>query len=272
MRGVKSILIVVAGVAGLVVAVVVLGIFTHVFDRHERVGHFDIYTNPKVPDSSVQSALYYKWHLLTDRLNGYDLDPNNLDRILFSSDDVFHGTEGLCGTYLYDGRSKQLTRLRRWPYAGRLWSPDSRFILLDRATVHELLTGEEVDLTDSVSREDGGRVELSILQWSPDSQRLAGVIRISPDGRELDLDLVEIARAPLSVRYVATVSHSPLVWTEKEIGWSSGELQVAAPSTPERQIIVKPPDALSWTNVRPSAVRTPKAYESPCSSVESMRP
>lgn len=71
---------------------------------------------------------------MTERLNSYGVDPNNPDRILFSSDDVFHGHDGLCGSFLYDGRSKQLTRLRRWPYAvgtTRDWSPDSRYILLD---------------------------------------------------------------------------------------------------------------------------------------------
>jgi len=66
-------------------------------------------------------------------------------------------------------------------------------------------------------------------------QIFAGVIRISPDGRDLDLDLVEIRLAPLSVKYIATISHSSLVWTEKEIRWN--ELQVAAPSTTEREIL-----------------------------------
>jgi hypothetical protein len=69
---------------------------------------------------------------------------------------------------------------------------------------------------DSISGEDGSRVELSILQWSPDSQRLAGVIRISPDGRDLDLDLVEIRLAPLSVKYIATISHSSLAGVDAE--------------------------------------------------------
>lgn len=265
----KYALIVAAVIVGLVFTMFVLTIFTHIFDNHERAGHFDIYTNPKVPDSSVQSALYYKWHLLTDRVNGYYLDPNSPDRILFSSDDVFHGTEGLCGTFLYDGQSKQLTRLRRWPYGGRLWSPDSRFILLDRATVHKLLTGEEVDLTDSVSSQDGGRVDLSILQWSPDSQRLAGVVRISPDGgRDFDQDLVEISPAPLSVKYIATNSNSVLAWTEEEIRWIGGELQVAAPSTPERDIIVKSPEVLGWTTNPPSAPPKPVLHEHYCSAVE----
>jgi hypothetical protein len=34
-------------------------------------------------------------------------------------------------------------------------------------------TGEEVDLTGSISRMDGNRVEPSMLEWSPDSKRLA---------------------------------------------------------------------------------------------------
>jgi hypothetical protein len=202
----------------------------------------------------VQSALYYKRHLLTGRLNGYYLDPNNPDRILFSSDDIFHGTKGSCGTFLYDGLSKQLTRLRRWPYSGRLWSPDSRFILLDRATVHELSTGEEVDLTGSVSRLDG--------------DRLAGVVTIAPDGRILDRDLVEISLAPLRVKYVATISDSSLVWTEKEIRWMGGELQVAAPSIPERKIIVKSPEVGGWTTNPPSAPPQPVLHEHYCSTVE----
>jgi hypothetical protein len=265
----KYVLIVSAVIVGVVLTMLVLTIFTHVFANHERAGRFDIYTNPKVPDSSVHSALYYKRHRLTEWLNSYSVDPNNADRILFSSDDVFHGSEGLCGTFLYDGQSRKLTPLRRWPYGGGIWSPDSRFILLNRATVRELLTGEEVDLMDSVSRADGRRVELSILQWSPDSQRLAGVIRISPDGRDLDLDLVEIRLAPLSVKYIATISHSSLVWTEKEIRWNGSELQVAAPSTTEREIIVKPPQDLGWTTNPPSAPVKPAAlYEHFCSAVE----
>jgi hypothetical protein len=264
----KYTLIVVAVIVGLLLTMLGLGIFTHIFDNHERAGHFDIYSNSKVPDSSVQSALYYKRHLLTGRLNGYYLDPNNPDRILFSSDDIFHGTKGSCGTFLYDGLSKQLTRLRRWPYSGRLWSPDSRFILLDRATVHELSTGEEVDLTGSVSRLDGDRVELSLLEWSPDSQRLAGVVTIAPDGRILDRDLVEISLAPLRVKYVATISDSSLVWTEKEIRWMGGELQVAAPSIPERKIIVKSPEVGGWTTNPPSAPPQPVLHEHYCSTVE----
>jgi hypothetical protein len=264
----KYALIVAAVIVGVVLTMLALAIFTHIFDNHERAGHFDIYSNPKVPDSSVSSALYYKQHRLSERLNGYSVDPNNPDRILFSSDDIFHGSEGLCGTFLYDGQSKKLTRLRPWPYSGGWWSPDSRFFLLDRATVREFLTGEEVDLTDSVSRADGSRVELSILQWSPDSQRLAAVIRISPDGHERDLDLIEITLAPLSVRYVATISNSSLVWTEKEIRWSGGELQVAVPSTPERQIVVKPLEELGWTTHPPSAPPQPPLHEHYCSIAE----
>jgi hypothetical protein len=100
----KYALIVVAVIVGLLLTMLVLGIFTHIFDNHERAGHFDIYSNSKVADSSVQSALYYKRHLLTGRLNGYDQDPNNPDRVLFSTDDIFHGTEG-SWTFLYAGQS-----------------------------------------------------------------------------------------------------------------------------------------------------------------------
>jgi hypothetical protein len=102
----KYVLIVAAVIVGVVLTTFVLTIFTHVFDKHERAGQFDIYTNPKVPDSSIHSALYYKRHRLTEKLNSYSVDPNNADRILFSSDDVFHGSEGLCGTFLYDGQSR----------------------------------------------------------------------------------------------------------------------------------------------------------------------
>jgi hypothetical protein len=101
------------------------------------------------------------------------------------------------------------------------------------------------------------------------SQRLAGVIRISPDGRDLDLDLVEIRLAPLSVKYIATISHSSLVWTEKEIRWNGSELQVAAPSKTEREIIVKPPQDLGWTTNPPSApVKPATLYGHFCSAVE----
>ncbi|HXJ45445.1 MAG TPA: hypothetical protein VNK47_02130 [Candidatus Dormibacteraeota bacterium] len=261
----KYALIVVAVIGGIVLIMLVPAIFTHIFDNHERAGHFDIYSNPKVPDSSVSSALYYKRHRLSERLNGYSVDPNNPDRILFSSDDAFHGGDELCGTFVYDGQSNKLTRLRPWPYSGRLWSPDSRFILLDRATVRELSTGEEVDLTDSVSREDGTRVDLSVLQWSPDSQRLAGFISISPDGYELDLDLIQIALTPLSVRYVATINNSSRVWTEKEIRWSRGELQAAVPSTPDLQIVVRPLEKLRWTSRPPSVPPRPPLHEHYCS-------
>ncbi|MCU1316051.1 MAG: hypothetical protein JWN63_1373, partial [Candidatus Acidoferrum typicum] len=44
----KYILIVVAAAVGLMATVVFLTMFTHIADKHERAGHFDIYTNPKV--------------------------------------------------------------------------------------------------------------------------------------------------------------------------------------------------------------------------------
>jgi hypothetical protein len=135
--------------------------------------------HPECQPSSVHSTLFYKRHRLTETLNGYYVDPNNPDRILFSSDSY----DSPCGTFLYEGQSKQLTRLRSWPYAGGEWSPDSRFILLDGATVHELSTGNEIDLTQLISKDDGGPVELRLLQWSPDSQHLAGEIGVSPNRR-----------------------------------------------------------------------------------------
>jgi len=39
-----------------------------------------------VPDSSFQSALYYRQDRLTERLNNYHVDPNNPDRIVTSPD------------------------------------------------------------------------------------------------------------------------------------------------------------------------------------------
>ncbi len=48
-----------------------------------------------------------------------------------------------------------------------------------------------------------------------------------------------------------------------------GELQVAAPSTTEREIIVKPPQDLGWTTNPPSApVKPATLYEHFCSAVE----
>jgi hypothetical protein len=262
----RPIKVVVALVLGLIISAVFLAIFTHLFDNHERVGHFDIYTNPKVPDSSVHSALYYRRRRLTERLNGYHVDPNNPDRILFSSDD--DGREGPCGSFLYDGRVAQLTRLRRWPYAVGSWSPDSRFILIDRTTVRELVTGKEIDLTESISKDDGSRVELNLLQWSPDSQRLAAEIGVSPDKQGWDRDLVEITMEPLSVKYVATIRNSSLVWTDQQFRWTDGELQVAVPTTPERTVIVKSPDAFGWVLSPPSVPAAPQIHEHDCTAVE----
>ena len=89
-----------------------------------------------------------------------------------------------------------------------------------------------------------------------------------PDGRILDRDLVEISLAPLRVKYVATIDNSSLVWTEKEIRWIGGELQVAVPSTPERQIIVKSPEVRGWTTNPPSVPPKPVLHEQYCSTVE----
>lgn len=265
----KYALIIAGVVVGLVLTLVVLGTFTHIFDNHERVGNFDIYSNPKIPDSSVQSALYYKRYLLAERLNDYSVDPNNADRILFSSDDVFHGAEGRCGTFLYDGRSDQLSRIHRGPVSA-LWSPNSQFILLDRASrplVLELLTGREIELADFVSSMDGSRVALSVFQWSPDSQRLAGELGVSPDKRGWDRDLVEITIAPAGVRYIATIRNSSLVWTERQVRWNGGGLQLSARSTSDRPIVVKGPDVLGWTTTPPTA--PPRPFEEfPCSAIK----
>jgi hypothetical protein len=254
----------VAAVLGLIVSAVLLATFTHVFENHERVGHFDVYRNPKAADSSVHSTLYYKRHRLTETLNGYYVDPNNPDRILFSSDSY----DSPCGTFLYEGKSKQLTRLRPWPYAGGKWSPDSRFILLDRATVHELITGNEIDLTQLISKEDGDPVELKLLQWSPDGQHLAGEIGISPDRRGWDRDLVQITVFPLSFRYIATIRKSSLVWTDQQFRWTNGELQVAVSSTPERNIILKAATAIGWKPKPPTTRLVPSAHEHECSAME----
>jgi hypothetical protein len=235
-----------------VVALLSLAEFTHFGERHERVGHFDVYTNNKIADMSVSSALYYKWHRLTDHVNSYALDPHDPDRILFTSSSVSHSTDERipCGTFLYVGRFRQLTRIRDWP-ASILWSPDSQFILFDRGSrpiILELSTGKELDITESASNRDGSRVWMTVLQWSPDGQRLAARIQ---DG--WDEDLIEITRAPLSVRYIATITHSSLTWTDTEIRWSGGELQVAVPDTPKRHIVTKSPEALGWTTARPTA-------------------
>jgi hypothetical protein len=263
----KYLLRIAAVVLAIMVALVILATFTHFGDRRERVGHFDVYTSPRVPDSSARSALYYKRHLLTENVNSYALDPNNPDRILFTSSDVFHGIDIRipCGTFLYEGRSKQLTRIRRWP-AAILWSPNSQFILLDRgshATVLELSTGKEVDVTDSVSKIDGSRVWMTVLQWSPDSQQLAAEITDGWGG-----DLIEITLASLSVKYIATIDLSWRSWTDTAIRWSGGELQVAIPDIPERHIVVKPQEALGWTTAPPIAPPRRSQYEDFCAPEE----
>jgi hypothetical protein len=253
---VKYILIFVAGVTALLVTVLVLSTFTHFFDNRTRSGHFDIYTTPKTPDSVVFSVLYYKRHLLTDRLNDYSLDPNSPDRILFASDNVFHGARGICGTFLFDGQSKQLTQLRRWPAHGD-WSPDSKSILFERAnhpSVRDLATRDEITLTEWVSAKgDGKFLELSVFEWSPDSHRLAGEVRVLPVARpsEFDWDLVEITLTPLSFQYLATLRGGYPGWTTDDIGWSDGRLQ-SAPSSKHGSIVVKPPEGLGWTTAPPS--------------------
>jgi|tagenome__1003787_1003787.scaffolds.fasta_scaffold20773502_2 hypothetical protein len=268
----KLFLIIGAAVVVLVLTFIGIGVFTPLLDNHTQVGHFDVYTGSKQADSSVQSTLYYKHHLLTRRLNNYSLDPNDPDRILFSSDDIFHGVDGACGTLLYDGRSRQLTTLRPWPYAGNMWSPDSHFVILDRATVHDLITGQEVDLTNAVSTIDGKRPDFRRLQWSPDSQRLAASIMVPPPNADdrttvyRDQDLIEITLEPLSVRYVATIADSSLVWMEEDIRWVDGLLQVTAPSTPKRRIVIKSPESLTWTTRPPTMPPRPMLGEHYCES------
>lgn len=266
---VKYVLIVVAAAVGLMTTLVFLTMFTHIADKHERAGHFDIYSNPKVPYSSVQSALYYKRHLLSERLGGYSVDPNNPDRISFWSDDVFHG-EGRCGTFLYDGQSKQLKQVRRWPVFVE-WSLDSRFMLLDppHPTILDLATGREVDLADAISREDGSRVELLALQLSPDGERLAAAVGVSPDNHGWDRDLVEITVAFLGVRYIATIRAAQYpAWTEKDIQWSAGRLQLAASSTAQRPIMVKTSEALGWIATAPTTAPSPGSHDRSCTPAE----
>jgi hypothetical protein len=116
-------------------------------------------------------------------------------------------------------------------------------------------------------RINGDRVELKLLQWSPDSQRLAGEIGISPDERDWDRDLVEITVVPLRFRYIATIRNSSLVWTDKQFRWGNGELQVAASSSPERNIIVKSPAEIAWKPNPPSTPPSPPAHEHECSAM-----
>jgi len=236
----KYALIVAAGLFGLVAMLVCLAVFTHVFDNHRREGHFDVYSNPKTVDSSVHSSLYYGRHRLSQELGGAAVDPNDPDRILFSSDDIYHG-KGQCGTFLYNGQSKEITLIRRWPVAV-MWSPNSQYLVLDplRPSLLEFATGKELDLTNTVSREDGDRVmQLRILQWSPDSQRLAAVIDMSSMKQQnRDWDLVEITLTPTNVtpveiRYVATIRDGELVWTDEDVHWISGRMQFTNQYAPE---------------------------------------
>ncbi len=268
----KYILSGIGGVVGLLVVLIMMGIFTHIFDNRTRVGHFDVYTQSKVADSHVFSYLYYKRHLLTEYPDSYSIDLNNPDRILFSSHDTFHGPEGLCGTFLYDGQLNQLRQIRRWP-ATADWSSDSRFVLLDRRspTVLDLATHEEVDLTASVST-NGERLEMFALEWSPSNDRVAGVIQLMPDKRtrDFDWDLVEITISPLSIRYVATMRGDYPGWLTEDISWTEGQLQAAAAS-PHGTILVKSPETLSWTATPPSVPRRPSVFESECSLVENKR-
>jgi hypothetical protein len=129
------------------------------------------------------------------------------------------------------------------------------------------MTGKEIDLTESISKDDGNRVELNLLQWSPDSRRIAGEIGVSPDKRGRDRYLVEISVEPLSVKYVATIRDSPLVWTDEQFRWTDGALQVAVPSTPERNVVLKSSDALGWGSNPPSVPPVMHIHEHDCSAV-----
>ena len=256
----KYFVIVAATAVGLVATLVFLAIFTHIFDNHERVGHFDIYTTPKTADSSVHSELYYKRHRISERLDGYSLDPNSPDRIEFFSDDRFSG-EGRCGDFLYDGRTGQMKRLRRRP-AFVAWSRDSRSMLLERdhPTILDLTTDREVDLTDAVSTEDGKRMELQAIQLSPDGEKLAAVVMVAPNNRVRDGDLVEITIASLGVRYIATIRNYVPDWTEKDIEWRAGRLELAISGTPQRPVTVKAPEKLGWLAIAPTAPQIGRAH------------
>ena len=204
-------------------------------------------------------------------MNEYAVDPNNPDRIIFSSDDIYHGNESVCGTFLYNGEARQLIQLRPWPYASRnmSWSPDSRFVLLDRATIQELATGREVDLTEFVSKKNGERVELTPLAWSPDSQRLAARLRVSTTSRDHGEDLVEITVSPLKLRYVASLRDSSLVWTDEQVRWTGGELQVPVAGTSTPNIFVEPLDDLLWTSTPPNSPPPPPLHEHFCAPAQS---
>lgn len=93
---------------------VVITKLTHFGERHVRAGNFDVYTSGKFPDSSVSWSLYYGRRKLTDYLGGYAVDPNNADRIVFSSDDKYNGNKSVCGTFLYDATTRRSVLLREW--------------------------------------------------------------------------------------------------------------------------------------------------------------
>lgn len=270
----KRILIAAAAAVAIVIAVVQIADFIHFGDKHERAGHFDIYTTPKAADQHVSSALYYSRHRLTGYLNEYAVDPNNPNRIIFSSDDIYHRNESVCGTFLYNGEAGQLVRLRPWPYAGGSisWSPDSRSILLDRSTIRDLTTGREVDLTEFVSKKNGERVEVTPLQWSPDGKRLAARLFVSTTSRDHDEDLVEITVSPLKFRYVASLRDSSLVWTDAQVRWVDGELQLPGLGTSKLNIFFKPLEELPWTSTPPNAPPPPPLHEHFCAAVERTNP
>jgi len=144
-------------------------------------------------------------------------------------------------------------------------------MLLDptNPAILDLATGREVDLTDAISREDGNRVELFALRLSPDGERLAAAVEVSPDNHGWDRDLVEITVAFLGVRYIATIRGAQYpAWTEQDIRWSAGRLQLAASSTPQRPIMVKTSEALGWIATAPTAAPSPGSHDRSCTPAE----
>ena len=258
---------------GTIAALVIVAERMHFGERHVRAGNFDVYASRgTLPDTHTSSSLYYGRQELTDYLNGYAVDPNNADRIVFSSDDHYNGDKSVCGTFLYDGKTRMSVLLRNRPYAAGApftWSPDSRYLLIDKATVRELLTGHEIDLGDYLSKKDGQRADMEVIQWSPDSRKLASRVGPITEAGHRDDDLIEITVSPLSFRYVATIRDASLVWTDKQIRWSGGELQVATPT--DRSIIAKPAEELAWVAASPTAPAPPPIHEGYCSFVEAKK-
>jgi hypothetical protein len=240
------------------------------------VGGFEIRSEQKgLPDSHSRSSLRYKRTVLTSRLGGYHLDPQDADRILLTSDREFK--DDPCGTFLYDGRSNQWRQLAQWPdgFAGGFlgatdpWSPDGFKILLGgfgMPRVIDLVTRHETDLAAALSS-DGNQLDMSPMHWSPDSQRLAVVVhgggrRTNSGAVTRDWDMVEIAIQPLTATYVATITSEFPRWTPEDVRCEDGHL-LAASTGRRAAIFRKPPEALTWTTMPPASLRTKNAW--PCS-------